>query len=92
MVPATEFVVKGISPGLVILKLVTVVVNGSIGSLNVALILALIATFAEPFVGVAKLTTGGIVSLPAPVIKEKMKLAAIGLPDRSLTPVVIVAV
>src|SRR6266513_6029581 len=81
-----------VPPGPVTLKLAVLIVNGSIGSLNVALMVWLIATAVAPLTGTVKLTVGGVVSGIAPVVKPQPKSAASALPARSLAPVVIVAV
>src|SRR5438046_2842694 len=81
-----------VPPGPVTLKLAVVTVKGSIASLNVALMVWLIATSVAPLAGTVKLTVGGVVSGVAPVVKLQLKFAASALPAKSLAPVVIVAV
>src|SRR5437667_431689 len=81
-----------VPPGPVTLKLAVVTVKGSIASLNVALMVWLIATSVAPLAGTVKLTVGGVVSGVAPVVKLQLKFAASPLLAKSLAPVVIVAV
>src|SRR5438046_767619 len=81
-----------VPPGPVTLKLAVLIVNGSIGSLNVALMVWLIATAVAPLTGTVKLTVGGRVSGTAPVVQPQLKSAASVLPGRRVAPVVIVAV
>src|SRR5881396_2268799 len=79
-------------PGPVTLKLAVLIVNGSIGSLKVALMVWLIGTAVAPLAGTVELTDGAVVSRVAPVVKLQLKPVASALPARSLAPVVIVAV
>src|SRR2546429_20666 len=81
-----------VPPGPVTLKLAVVTVKGSIASLNVALMVWVIATSVAPLAGTVKLTVGGVVSGVTPVVKLKLKFAARPLLAKSLAPVVIVAV
>src|ERR1043166_2898635 len=81
-----------VPPGPVTLKLAVLIVNGSIASLKVALMVWLIATAEAPLAGTVELTAGGVVSRVAPVVKLQLKSVASALPARSLAPVVTLAV
>jgi hypothetical protein len=63
------------------------IVVASIGTLNVAVTVALSATLRAPFTGIVETTVGG-----GAVVKVHTKLADKGTPARSFAPVVIVAV
>src|ERR1043166_3791007 len=79
-------------PGPLSNKLAVLIVNGSIASLKVALMVWLIGTPVAEFAGTVKLTVGAVVSGVAPVVKLQLKAVNSALPARSLAPVVIVAV
>jgi len=66
--------------------------NGSIGSLKVALMVWLIGTAVATLAGTVELTIGAVVSRVAPEVKLQLKPVVSALPARSLAPVVIVAV
>lgn len=68
------------------------IVKGSIASLKVALTVLLSATSVAPQTGLVKVTVGGVVSVPGPVVKVHVKLLASALPARSWAPVVTVIV
>src|SRR5207302_1555528 len=84
--------VTAVPPGPVTLKLAVVIVNGSIASLKVALMVWLIGTTVAPLAGTVALTAGAVVSGVAPVVKLQLMSVSSALPARSLAPVVIVAV
>src|SRR5438876_7304310 len=81
-----------VPPGPVNLKLAVLIVNGSIASLKVALMVWLIGTAAAALTGRVALTVGRVVSGAAPVIKLQPKSVASALPAKSLAPIVILAV
>src|SRR5438876_7608826 len=81
-----------VPPGPVTLKLAVLIVNGSIASLKVALMVWLIGTAVAPSAGTVALTIGGVVSGVAPVVKLQPKSVTSALPARSLAPVVTTAV
>src|SRR3989339_1905451 len=64
-------------------------VEDCITSLNVAVMILLIATPVAPLTGLVEMTVGAIKS---PVLKPQVWSKAIALPAKSLTPVVILAV
>jgi hypothetical protein len=68
-------------------KVVALIVVASIGTLNVAVTVALSATLTAPFAGIVETTVGG-----GAVVKVHTKLADRGTPAGSFAPVVIVAV
>ena len=68
------------------------IVKGSIGSLNVAAMVWLVATPVAALAGTVELTVGGVVSGAALVVKLQAMLFNSGLPARSLAPVVTAAV
>src|SRR5947199_130089 len=68
-------------------KVIGVVVKGSIASLKVAAIFWLIASPVAALAGTVKLTIGAVVSGVAPVVKLQTMLLAGALPARSLVPV-----
>jgi hypothetical protein len=72
-------------------KLVAVIVAGSIASLKVAVRFLLTTTPVAVSTGSVELTVGAVVSVAAPVVKLHVLLAANALPAKSLNPVVIVA-
>ena len=72
--------------------MVALIVEGSIASLKVALMLWLIATPVAALPGTVELTVGRVVSAVAPLVKLQAKLLASALPNLSRAPVVIVAV
>src|SRR5207302_654838 len=84
--------VTAVPPGPVTLKLAVVIVNGSIASLKVALMVWLIGTAVAPLAGTVALTVGGVVSGVAPVVELQLKSVASALPARSLDPVLTVVV
>src|ERR1041385_972754 len=84
--------VTGVTPGPVTKKLAVLIVEGSIASLKVVLMLWLIATPVAALAGSVELTVGRVVSGAAPVVKLHPKLLSSRLPARSFAPVVIVAV
>jgi hypothetical protein len=69
------------------MKVATLMVVGSMTSLNVAEIVVLTATAVAPFTGTVEMTVGG-----AAVVNVRTKLVARGAPVGSFAPVVIVAV
>jgi hypothetical protein len=73
-------------------KVDVVTVVQSIASLKVALIIWLRGTSVAPFRGIVEITVGGAACGAAPVVNVHTKLAAIAVPHRFVTPVVIVAV
>ena len=79
--------VTAVAPGPVSVKVVTLIVVASIGTLNVALTVVLSATLTAPFAGAVETTVGG-----GAVVKVHTKLADNGTPVGSLAPVAIVAV
>ena len=64
-------------------------VEDCITSLNVAVMILLIATPVAPLAGLVEMTVGAIKS---PVLKPQVWSKAIAFPAKSLTPVVILAV
>jgi len=77
----------GVAPGPANVNVDVVIVEASIGTLNVADTVELSATAAAPFTGTVETTAGG-----AAVLKVQTKFAASGAPVGSFAPVVIVAV
>ena len=73
-------------------KVVPMIVNGSIASLKVAAIFVLVATLVAVTAGTVRVTVGGVRSSAVPVVKLQIKSLANALPAVSLAPVVIVAV
>src|ERR1043165_1055602 len=73
-------------------KVSVVIDKGSIASLKVVAIFWLMATPLAALAGTVELTVGAVVSRVPLVVKLQTKLAAIGLPARSLTPGIILAV
>ena len=63
------------------------IVEGSIASLNVAVMILLRSTPVELFVGSVDIAVGAVLSAAEPVMKLHTKSLAIALPARSLTPV-----
>jgi len=88
--------VKGGHPGPepfdVKVKVVLVIVAGSIASLKVAVMFVLTGTPVLVSTGTVESTVGGVVSVVVPVVKVHVKAPANALPARSLNPVVSVAV
>jgi hypothetical protein len=84
--------VTGVIPGPVKVKVVPLIVAGSIAVLNVAETFWLVGTFVAPLTGIVAMTVGGAVLGAAPVVKLHTKLAASALPGTLFAPVVIVAV
>jgi len=82
----------GVRPGPVIVKVVPVIVAGSIASLKVAVVFPLMATPLAVSAGFVELTVGAVASAVVPVVKVHTLLATKALPARSVTAVVIVAV
>jgi hypothetical protein len=76
-----------VAPGPVSVKVVTLIVVASIGTLNVAVTVILSATVTALFAGTVETTVGG-----GAVVNVHTKLAASGTPAGSFAPVVIVAV
>jgi hypothetical protein len=72
-------------------KVIVVIVAGSIASLKVAIGLLLMATFVVVSAGELELTVGAVVSVVVPVVKVHTLLTGNGLPARSFIPVVILA-
>src|SRR5580765_5404997 len=72
-------------------KVVVLMVEGSIASLKVPAIWLPMATPVARLAGTAALTVGAVVSDMTPVVKLQTKSAVIGLPARSLAPAVRVA-
>ena len=77
----------GVAPGPVSVKVPALMVVGFMASLKVAEIVVLTATAVAPFTGIVEATVGG-----GAVVKVHTKLAASGVPEGFLAPVVIVAV
>lgn len=67
-------------------------VEVSIASSKVALTAASVPTPTARSAGFVEVTAGAVVSVVGPVVKLQVKLLANALPDRSLAPVVMVAV
>jgi len=86
-VPAT-----GAPPGPVSVKLVAVIVDGSMSSLKVAAMWVFRAALVAPAAGTLSDTVGGVTSGVAAVVKVHTKLFRSALPDMSFAAVVIVAV
>jgi hypothetical protein len=82
----------GVVPGPVTVRLVAVMVVGSIASLKVTAILLLTGTPVELQEGARADTVGGVPGAVAPVVKLHTKLAAIGVPRVDSAPVVTVKV
>ena len=74
------------------MKVPGLMVEGSIALSKVALTEASTTTPGVPSAGFKRVTVGAVVSVVSPVVKVQTKLLASALPDRSVTPVVIVAV
>jgi hypothetical protein len=85
-VPAT-----GVAPWATV-KVVLVMVAGSIGSLNVAKTLALVAAPVAALSGSVLVTVGAVWSAVAPVVKLQVWSAASAEPEAALAPVVMVPV
>lgn len=77
---------------LLTVKVLPVMVAGSIGSLNVAVMAVLRETPAAPLAGLTDVTEGAVASVVVPVVKVQLKGAARGVPVVSFAPVVMVAV
>ena len=73
-------------------KVVPLIVVGSIASLNVTVTAALMRTPDAPFVGETFVTVGAAASALAVVVKVDVACAASALPAASSTPVVTVSV
>jgi hypothetical protein len=71
---------------------VVVIVVESIGSLNVTVTVAFVATSVAPIPGVRETIAGGVVSVTAAVRKLDVNCAASAFPARSFTAVVTVTV
>jgi len=69
-------------------KVLLVMVEGSIGLLKTAETVVFVATSGALQAGVVEITVGGVVSEPVDVVKLHEKALAIAPPCRSLTPVV----
>ena len=67
-------------------KVVVVIIDGSITSLKVAVMILFRATSVAAFAGSVEITVGGVTSAEAPVVKLQKKSLANALPDWSLTP------
>ncbi|GMU35412.1 MAG: hypothetical protein AMXMBFR20_32840 [Planctomycetia bacterium] len=80
------------APGPVKITVATVMVEGSIASVKVAVKVVLIATPVAALTGNVELTMGAVVSAAVPVEKLHTKLLASALPAKSFAPIVIVAV
>ena len=87
MVPVTAVV-----PGPVKVKVVPLIVAGSIAVLNVAEIFWLVGTFVAPLTGIVEMIVGALVFAVVPVVKVHTKFAASVLPPALIAPVVTVAV
>jgi len=74
------------------MKVVVLIDDGSIGSLNVAAIWPLIATPVARLAGSVALSVGAVASAMVPVVKLQTRSVASGLPARSVAAVVRVAV
>ena len=68
------------------------IVDASIASLKVAAIVVLIATLFSTSNGFVKTIAGGVISGAGAVVKLHTKSDAIGLPAKSFTSLIIVAV
>lgn len=86
------FPVIEIGPGLIRVKVPALRVEGSIALLKVALIAELGATALAPLAGLVKVTVGAVESGPEPAVKVQVNADAIGFSERSLAPVLIIAV
>jgi hypothetical protein len=73
-------------------KVLVLMVRGSIGSLKTACTVVFNATSVALQVGMVEITVGGVLFTAVAVVKLHVKLLAIGSPARSLTPVVTVTV
>src|ERR1044071_449857 len=73
-------------------EVAVLIVEGSIASLKVALMVWSIGTLVVPVPGRKALTMGAVVSGVAPVVKLQTKSTLSALPARSVASVVIVAV
>ena len=80
-----------VTPGATV-KVVVLIEEAFIASLKVAVMTALEHTPDEPLAGVSEITVGGGLHPLAAVLKLHTKSLASPLPNRSLTPVVRVAV
>jgi hypothetical protein len=74
------------------LKFAVVIVEGSMTSLKVAVMLVFFTTPVAVSAGSVELTVGAVLSATVPVVKPHVLVTANALPARSLTPVVTVAV
>jgi hypothetical protein len=81
----------GVAP-CVKVKLVAVIVAGSIASPKVAVMFLLMTTPVAVSAGSVEVTVGAVASAVAPVVKDHVLLAAIALAAMSLNPVVATAV
>jgi hypothetical protein len=73
-------------------KLVVVMVDAVIASLNVAVMGAVRLTPVAPLAGTIAVTVGGVVSAAAAVVNDHDLAAAMALPAVSVTPTLTVAV
>ncbi|GAB4241594.1 MAG: hypothetical protein OHK0028_20140 [Deltaproteobacteria bacterium] len=73
-------------------KFAAVTVDGSSGSLNVAVTADVGATPPAPFAGEVERTAGGVVSAAAPVVNDQVKPVCSALPARSVIPLPTLAV
>jgi hypothetical protein len=80
------------APATARVKVASVMVVGSIASLNVALTVMLAGTVKAALAGFVAVIVGTTTSADMPVVKLQTKLAAIEMPVRSVAAVVIVAV
>src|SRR6187549_883566 len=67
------------------------IVSGSMGSLNVALMVLFVQIPTAPVKGFIEVTVGGVMSGATPVVKLQLKAAARPLPAASCAPVPICA-
>ena len=74
------------------MKVAFVIVVGSIAALNVALMVLLIGTFWAALAGFVVVMVGATAFAVASVVKVQTKLAAMAIPVRLLSAMVIVAV
>ena len=73
-------------------KVVVLIVEASIASLKVAVIVSLSATFVSALAGPVAARMGAVVSGAMPVVKLQLMSVVSALPARSFAPVLILAV
>jgi hypothetical protein len=79
-------------PAMARVKVVLLIVVGSIGALKVALAVAFTGTLIAALAGVVAVIVGATTTGASPVVKFQVKFAAKGVPVRFCAAVVIVAV